>query len=612
MELQEKRENFTLEWRNLSYIPKKRVDLEIGKGLKSLNVFRRALLKDVLVLDNVNGRIESGSLVAVIGSSGCGKTSLLAAIAQRIQHDVTGDIFINQQLVDQQEMRSMSGYVPQSDISIPTITPFEHLYFMLQFKNCGNLTSDEKKQKIHEILRSLSLAKTETTPIKSLSGGEKRKLLLATSLIFDPLILFCDEITTGLDSFQASSVTQSLRSLVGLDENENRSQARAVICSVHQPSSSLFHLFSHLILMSNGKIVFQGRIEEAVEVFEKAGMACPKMYNPAEFYVKMVSQDRNALKLERVSNVSDEKLNESTNDIRCQFLNSNLISSSNGRVNWFKQLFLLMLRSILSGSRNYKTYLIQSLLYLSTPFVIGILYSNVSPNSQASIQDINGAFFNLITEMIFTYAYYVVFLIPEQYSLLRRETGEELYTFSAYYVSKTLILIPKVVIETFIFMAIVCFLTPFNIDLLTFCKICVTLILASITSIAYGFSLAGVFESARLTIELGPPVDLVFLILGGVYINVGSISYMKYFSMFFYANEAISYEYWKKIDTIACNDIAEYPCLTNGTQVLEHLGLGNDSNTVLIDYVGLLGLATVLHLVGFFGIRRIIRKQGFY
>lgn len=79
----------------------------------------------------MNGSIESGSLVAVIGGSGCGKTSLLAAIAQRIRQDLSGDIFLNGQLVDSHEMRIMSGYVPQMDISIPTITPYEHLYFMV-------------------------------------------------------------------------------------------------------------------------------------------------------------------------------------------------------------------------------------------------------------------------------------------------------------------------------------------------------------------------------------------------------------------------------------------------------------------------------------------------
>lgn len=310
----------------------------------------------------VNGSIESGSLVAVIGGSGCGKTSLLAAIAQRIRQNLSGEIFINGQLVDPHEMRIMSGYVPQSDISIPTITPYEHLYFMviitlnidttrcddeqsslqLQFKNGGNLTKDERAQKIHSILRTLSLTSCTSIPIKCLSGGEKRKLLFATSLIFDPFILFCDEITTGLDSFQALSVIQSLRTLVGLDQNERFlnterviTNKHAVICSVHQPSSSIFQLFSHLILMSNGQIIFQGKVEEAVGVFETAGMPCPTLYNPAEFYVKMVSLERNEQKIARVSQICEEnKIKMQENESHSEILKAGF-SSKHFRLEFF-------------------------------------------------------------------------------------------------------------------------------------------------------------------------------------------------------------------------------------------------------------------------------------
>lgn len=57
------------------------------------------------------------------------------------------------------------------------------------------------------------------------------------------------------------------------------------------------------------------------------------------------------------------------------------------------------------------------------------------------MQDISGALFCLINEIVFTYSYFVVFLIPEQYALIRRETGEELYSISAFYVSKIIILV---------------------------------------------------------------------------------------------------------------------------------------------------------------------------
>lgn len=86
----------------------------------------------------------------------------------------------------------------------------------------------------------------------------------------------------------------------------------------------------------------------------------------------------------------------------------------------------------------------------------------------------------------------------------------------------------------------------------TYVKISVSLILTGVTAMAYGFSLSGIFESVRLTIELGPPLDLFLLILGGMYINVSSIAVpaMKYVSVFYYGNEAISYDYWTRVENI--------------------------------------------------------------
>lgn len=119
-------------------------------------------------------------------------------------------------------------------------------------------------------------------------------------LIDDPLILFCDEITTGLDSFNAISVIESLKNLVGLGCTTGRHK-KAIICSVHQPSSNLFHEFTHMVLIApGGKIAFQGKIEEAPGVFSKAGLNCPLHYNPAEFYIKVVSNPEDSEKLQGI------------------------------------------------------------------------------------------------------------------------------------------------------------------------------------------------------------------------------------------------------------------------------------------------------------------------
>lgn len=87
------------------------------------------------------------------------------------------------------------------------------------------------------------------------------RLALASELLMNPSLLFCDEPTTGLDSFMALNVMQTLKILAA--------SGRTVICTVHQPSSELFELFDKVCLMAEGRTAFLGTRREADEFFTK-------------------------------------------------------------------------------------------------------------------------------------------------------------------------------------------------------------------------------------------------------------------------------------------------------------------------------------------------------
>ncbi|XP_023235955.1 protein white-like [Centruroides sculpturatus] len=105
-------------------------------------------------------------------------------------------------------------------------------------------TRKERLQRIEEILKELGLKNCENTIIgqpgfkKSLSGGERKRLTFATEILTDPALLFCDEPTTGLDSFMAHNVVSILY--------EMASKGKIVICTIHQPSSEVFRMFDRL------------------------------------------------------------------------------------------------------------------------------------------------------------------------------------------------------------------------------------------------------------------------------------------------------------------------------------------------------------------------------
>lgn len=101
--------------------------------------------------------------------------------------------------------------------------------------------------------------------------------------------MFCDEVTTGLDSFNARKVIEALRYLSSTSNNmpssetadeanelqmydmaSNRvkcSQPKAIICSIHQPTSDIFQCFSQITLMHGGRCVFQGKTDDAFDYF---------------------------------------------------------------------------------------------------------------------------------------------------------------------------------------------------------------------------------------------------------------------------------------------------------------------------------------------------------
>lgn len=137
--------------------------------------------------------------------------------------------------------------------------------------------SKEKRSIIKQLLSDLSLEGEGDTLIKNLSGGQRRRLSLAgevkgilfgscclkmdLQLISDPLMLFCDEPTTGLDSYSALVVLQKLHTIAF--------SGKIVLASIHQPSSQLFHYFNNITLVAEGKLVFQGTKDEAKSFFER-------------------------------------------------------------------------------------------------------------------------------------------------------------------------------------------------------------------------------------------------------------------------------------------------------------------------------------------------------
>lgn len=172
--------------------------------------------------------------------------------------------------------------------------------------------------------------------------------------------------------------------------------------------------------------------------------------------------------------------------------------------------------------------------------------------------------------------------------------------------------IPRVVFETFMFTAIIYFSTDIGRDFTTYWSISVSICMSGVCAMSYGFFLSGLFESIFIGTELSAIVDLILLLVSGVYINVKTVPLLKYISFFFYANENVMIDFWSKVDEIKCSSKPGFVCFPNGTAVLENFGFGTTEEVVYKNYLYQLVLTVILHIMAFIGIRRNIQKVGFY
>ncbi len=117
--------------------------------------------------------------------------------------------------------------------------------------------------------------------MKGVSGGEKKRCSIGVELITDPMLIFLDEPTTGLDSFTSTSVVQTMKNLARA--------GRTVVTTIHQPNSEIFEMFDRLMLMTMGKIIFFNEAKLSIDYFTKLGFPPPEFVNPADHLMEIMS-----------------------------------------------------------------------------------------------------------------------------------------------------------------------------------------------------------------------------------------------------------------------------------------------------------------------------------
>ncbi len=217
----------------------------------------RFVLRDVFL------SLGEGESVLVVGSSGCGKTTLLLAMTGVLNNLLEGEVegysrIGGVNLLEPEGFREVARLVgvvlqdPDKQIAMPT--PYDEVSFVLE-----NLGFNDIEERTNRILGMFGLAGKEFVSIEKLSGGEKRRLTIASAIVHDPPIILFDEPTASIDPWGVREVRKYFREHVsGL--------GRASIVVEHKAKYFL-DLVDEVVLLEDGVIRARRRISEVDEAF---------------------------------------------------------------------------------------------------------------------------------------------------------------------------------------------------------------------------------------------------------------------------------------------------------------------------------------------------------
>nr|XP_023908192.1 pleiotropic drug resistance protein 1-like isoform X2 [Quercus suber] len=276
--------------------------------------------KHLSILQDVSGIIKPGRMTLLLGPPSSGKTTLLLALAGKLDPNLklSGRVTYNGHDMHEFIPQRTTAYISQHDIHIAEMTVRETFAFSGRCQGVGwrhemlaELSKREKAGGIMPdpdidifmkgasiegqkasiitdyILKVLGLEVCADTMVgdqmlRGISGGQKKRVTTGEMLAGLTNGLFMDEISTGLDSSTTFQIVNCLK------QNIQILNGTAVI-SLLQPPPETYDLFDDIILLSNGQIVYQGPREQVLEFFESVGFKCPQRKGVADFLQEVTS-----------------------------------------------------------------------------------------------------------------------------------------------------------------------------------------------------------------------------------------------------------------------------------------------------------------------------------
>ncbi|KAG8954684.1 hypothetical protein FRC04_011117 [Tulasnella sp. 424] len=505
-----------------------------------------------VILNGISGRVQPGEMMAILGPSGAGKTSLIELLAGKNKDGIaSGALTFFTPSGTPPPRRPRIGFVDQTDILPSTLTVKEALLFAARLRLPESVSEADKAARVFEVMQQLGISDLADMKIggtfgqgRGVSGGEMRRISIGLELVARPEILILDEPTSGLDSASALKVATVLQQLA-----RDPDSPTTVIASIHQPSSQLYRTFDQLLVLSKGRTLYSGAGGAApTTYFASRGYPCPDMYNPADHLLDLATAPPSTLTSRpNVSSSSTEgppgKVTNGTpgekDALELRPLGSNSpsrkwIGSRDGKLATshpdslgYPSTFLTQLE-VLSGREwtNLKRDKSLFIAHFGVAAILGVFCGGLYYNTGITIagfQSRVGCLFflgSLISFMSLSALYNIVEIKP----LFLRERAGRYYSPSAWLLARVLFdVIPLRIIPTIVVSTITYWMAGLSADAARFFKFLLILVLFSLAMALYNFLLACTFSNGGIAILLSALFNLFTMTFAGFFVHLDTI-----------------------------------------------------------------------------------------
>ncbi len=482
-----------------------------------------------------------------MGPSGSGKTSLVSVAAGLTKPgDVEGSIRCNGE--EGNIPKRLVGVVWQDDLLLSNLTVEETIFFSARLKTPIKVSDDDVWEVVQETIEELGLSHVRTslvgspvTNVRGISGGERKRVAVAAELVVRPSLLVLDEPTSGLDATTAQNLVATLKELANL--------GHAIAVVIHQPRTAIYSMCDHLLLLSNGRVIFDGPAVEARVHLESCPTVprLPPETGIADWMMDVVILDEQKAGGGVLANYW-EKMKTSINEtsepvakVMARKMSSlrELNAIPKFETGFTTQLKLLTQRTVKQqrGERLTRVSALLTLVYI----VFTAIFWWRLPNDTGHAYDRNSLLFFMIIAQSNGIVVNSISAFQRERALLRRERAKKMYGVLPYFLAKTLSDMTNNVLLPTLYGVISYWVANFRPEFVHFLQFVLAFYLTLAAAQSMGLFLSVAIPSMQIALILAPPLTLFFMIMGGFYIPLNNFRpWIKWLSWLSFARYGYS------------------------------------------------------------------------